>query len=347
MTEVTEWERSAAGSVDRLVTADLRETGSHNQPDLLYDLYRAAREEEGEPLTLAAARALRERIDPGDTVLLVTGAGAPPWLPYGETDGPPGTVGLAHGLARALGARPVLAIEDRSKAPLDAAVRACGLVSVSYETLRERRDAVSVVSQPEGPEEREAFAREAMATYEPDAVIAVEKLGPNRHGEFPQGEHYVNRHAMAAPLFEVAAERDVLTVGVGDRGNEIGFGRIETDVRRIRDHAPEGACDVATDHLVVGGASNWGAYGIEAMLALLTETPEAMHSPADESRMLDHCSAAGAADATSHLSRKTVDGTSEATQRGIVALLADTVTNRLSTYDKWETRGNEWESEDG
>jgi hypothetical protein len=268
----------------------MRETGSANQPYLLHDLYQAAVKDEGQPLTSTAAQALKRNISPNDNVLIVTGAGVPPWLPYGETDGPPGAIGLAHGLARAIGARPILAIEERSKQPLIGTAQACGLVNVPYDTLKNRNTAVSIISHPEGPEEGESFAENAIEKYDPAAIIAVEKLGTNRNGEYPQGKHYLNKHAFAPPLFDLAKDNDILTVGVGDRGNEIGFGKIEKEVRNIREADPEMACDIATDYLVVGGASNWGAYGIEAMLALLTDTPEAMHAPKDEIRMLEYCS---------------------------------------------------------
>ena len=60
------------------------------------------------------------------------------------------------------------------------------------------------------------------------------------------------------------------TIGIGDGGNEIGMGKIshETIVKNI----PNGDlihCRVPTDHLIVAGVSNWGAYALAAGLFVL------------------------------------------------------------------------------
>jgi hypothetical protein len=71
------------------------------------------------------------------------------------------------------------------------------------------------------------------------------------------------------------------------------------------------------------------------MIALLTETPEAMHSPEDERRMLEHNVVAGSNDGVYDRPIMKVDGTSKATQYGIVAMLNDIVDNGLaSRYDR-------------
>jgi hypothetical protein len=76
-------------------------------------------------------------------------------------------------------------------------------------------------------------------------------------------------------LFEAAARKNVITIGIGDGGNEIGMGKIPWDI--IRRNIPGGdkvACRVPTDHLIVAGISNWGAYGLAAgVMALLGAKP--------------------------------------------------------------------------
>lgn len=335
-----QWQVSTGETIDQLVSTDVRLGGMDGFPNLMHDLYRAAREEEGEPLTYAAAKALKREVDFLDNVLIVTGAGMRPWLPHGETDGPPGTVGLAHGLARALRARPVLAVEGRSMEALVAASHGMGLLDVPFEDLEHRYNAVSVVEYPEGRDAADAAAEEFIETYDPSAIVAVERMGSNRHGEMKvheggyEGYDYVEGNAVVGPLFEKAREEGILTIGIGDRGNETGFGKIEEEVRDIYADAGKEdiACAVETDHLITAGTSNWGAYGIEAMLSILTETPEAMHGPDDESRVLDHHSRAGSIDAVSNLARKTVDGTAEKTQRGMVGILQNIVENRLTEH---------------
>jgi hypothetical protein len=77
-------------------------------------------------------------------------------------------------------------------------------------------------------------------------------------------------------LFERAKEwdRGLVTLGVGDGGNEIGMGKVPWDV--IRRNVPGGgrtACRVAVDRLIVAGVSNWGAYGLAAGVRLLRGAP--------------------------------------------------------------------------
>src|SRR5437879_6225918 len=55
----------------------------------------------GRPLTLLAAERLRGVVKAGDSVILATGAGGPPWMPAGETDGPVGVAARFSGRHRA------------------------------------------------------------------------------------------------------------------------------------------------------------------------------------------------------------------------------------------------------
>ncbi len=75
-------------------------------------------------------------------------------------------------------------------------------------------------------------------------------------------------------LFRLAQKvhANTRTIGIGDGGNEIGMGKIphETIVKNI----PNGDlihCRVPTDHLIVAGVSNWGAYALAAGLFVLLD----------------------------------------------------------------------------
>ncbi len=79
-------------------------------------------------------------------------------------------------------------------------------------------------------------------------------------------------------LFEGASrlEPPVKTIGIGDGGNEIGMGKIAWDtIRRNIKQGGRIACRLATDHLIVAGVSNWGAYGLAAGARLLRQAPPA------------------------------------------------------------------------
>jgi hypothetical protein len=80
------------------------------------------------------------------------------------------------------------------------------------------------------------------------------------------------------------------TIGIGDGGNEIGMGKIphETIVKNI----PNGDlihCRVPTDHLIVAGVSNWGAYALAAGLYVLRDVkpPADLFDPVREREILE------------------------------------------------------------
>ena len=80
------------------------------------------------------------------------------------------------------------------------------------------------------------------------------------------------------------------TIGIGDGGNEIGMGKIphETIVKNI----PNGDlihCRVPTDHLIVAGVSNWGAYALAAGVYVLrgVKAPPDLFDPDRERAILE------------------------------------------------------------
>lgn len=334
----------AADSIDKVTTPEIRVQSENLPSGVIDEMYQAARTAMGQPLSLSAAQALQETVDDGDTVMIATGAGSIPWMPKGETDGPLGAVGLANGLSLALGARPVLLTEERHIPPLKAAAHACGLNNVPYDQLTQRKNAVTIESYPETRMEAEKAAEHILEEKNPTTVVAIEKLGPNDEGVIHSitGQERPEGYARVDALFDRAHEREILTVGIGDGGNEIGFGAIQDTVQEIQPYGAECVCPcgggvatrVEADHVVVGGTSNWGAYGVEAMLGLLTETPEALHSADDETRMLEHSILKGAGDGLHGRPMVMVDGTTEATNRGIVAILNNIVNNRLTSIDR-------------
>jgi len=236
-------EKNTGRNVDKLISTEIRLKG--NLPDNVVDqLYTAALEEEGKPLTFASARSLSNQVEEGDTVIVATGAGGPPWLPKGETDGPLGAVGLAHALAISLGARPIITAEERSVPSIVSASRACGLNAVPVDQLRERRNSVTVTSYPVDEAEGVEAAGRFLGEYDPTALIAVEKGAPNAEGVYHStlGSDVTSWRAKIAPLFDQGAEAGLLSIGIGDNGNEIGFGRIESDVRTITEYGDVCQC---------------------------------------------------------------------------------------------------------
>jgi len=112
----------------------------------------------------------------------------------------------------------------------------------------------------------------------------------------------------------------VITIGVGDGGNEIGMGNVRARFARGGALAARIASVVRVDHLVVAGVSNWGAYGIVANLARFAARP-LLHTADDERRLVAACVKAGACDGVTRRPEATVDGLPLDTHAALIELL--------------------------
>jgi hypothetical protein len=172
--------------------------------------------------------------------------------PCGETDGPLGALFLARALTP-LGIRVALAADPFCLRALEAGVEAAGL-----------GPRVPIIDLTRG------------WIFPSSHLVALERGGPGRDDRCysMRGRDISTYTAPAHRLFENAAKPPRLTtIGVGDGGNEIGMGKIPREL--IARNVPNGgliACRIPTDHLIVCGVSNWGAYALAAGVALLRGT---------------------------------------------------------------------------
>jgi hypothetical protein len=130
-------------------------------------------------------------------------------------------------------------------------------------------------------------------------------------------------------LFLEAQKRGILTIGVGDLGNEMGMGCVQEEVKT---GVPNGAtclcgcgggiaCNISADVGLICNISNWGAYGICACLAALAGEEEVLHDGKLEKRMINACVDAGALDPVSGMLIPRVDGESDTINACIVEML--------------------------
>jgi hypothetical protein len=324
-------------NADRLCSLELRPGGPFH--GVVHPLYRAAREELGEPLSLAAARRIAEAVSPGDFVLLATGAGSKLHLPQGETDGPLGAIALARVIKDGLGATPIILTEADYVENVVATALGNGLRVRPREEAREIVASIAVEAFPVEDDAARVAASQLFEQATPTAVIAVEKIGPNAAGvsHSATGLPVDDGRARIEFVVREANQRGVLTVGVGDNGNEIGFGRIHAAVQEIKEYGrvcqcPCGAGLAAidrTDVMVVAGTSNWGAYAIEACLAAVIDRPDLIHGADAEEAMLRANVQAGGLDGTSGRAELTVDGTSLEVQQALNSLFRAVVQHGL------------------
>jgi len=285
----------------------------------------------------AAARAARA-LHGARRVLIVTGFTVEPAMP--ETDGPPGAAVLGRALRR-LGAR-VRYVTDTTNVPL---------VEAALKTLEEPSDVIVYPREADG-------ARRLLAAERPTHLVAIERPGRNRVGDYlnmrgesvatwnaPIDELFivagsvstaltagglktvrsgfgsaVNPHGKVRPARRRATALRPVTLGIGDGGNEIGMGKVRARLARLGTLRARITTVVPVDHLVVAGVSNWGGYGITAALGRLTGL-DLLHTPEIERRLIEACVAAGACDGVTRRREPTVDSLASDTHAAVVDLL--------------------------
>ena len=325
-------------AIDRLVTVEMRLSAYSR--GVIEHLYGAARERQGGgPLSLLAARTLTGSVGRGDAVFVATGAGVADFLPDGETDGPPGAVALANALSLGLGAVPLLLTEAPYADNLARTALAGGLGTRTPEVAR-RVPGTAAVLPLASDGSAEEQAADYLERYRPAAVIAVEKIGPNSIGvaHTATGKPAGDGRARFETVLERAREGGIPTIGIGDNGNEFGFGLIEDAVRRHKPYGDRCQCpcgaglatSVVTDVLVPANTSNWGAYGVAAALAALLGRPEVFHDEETERRTIEACVEAGAVDGSTGRHVPKVDGSPLKAQIAVVTLLRTIVVNGLA-----------------
>jgi hypothetical protein len=247
-----------------------------------------------------AARALRR----AKRVVLTTGFSVGPGMP--ETDGPPGTASLGRAL-RSLGADVTYITDAAALPPLQAALGALG-EPTSIVTFHTAGDAALT-------------ARRLLAEHAPTHLISVERPGRTGTGDYlnMRGESVREWNAPLDALF-LEASRRVITVGVGDGGNEIGMGALRARLARAGPRLQKVASVVSARYPVVAGVSNWGAYGIVVELSRLARRP-LLHTGDEERRMIEACVKAGAVDGITRKHEATVDALPVEAHVGMVELL--------------------------
>jgi hypothetical protein len=172
------------------------------------------------------------------TVLIATGF---PVTGTFETDGPVGAIALYRALDM-LGAHPVLACGPPLAPTLAGDYALLELTAGDLEDARTE-------------------AHEQLARLQPQAIIAIERPGLAADGRYynMRGDDISERCYCFDPFMELA---QCPTIAIGDGGNEIGMGNIAHALGDLDINISVTRCD----ELLVADVSNWGAYGLLALL---------------------------------------------------------------------------------
>jgi hypothetical protein len=330
-----------AENIDRLVSLDIAGR------EFINIMYPPTRERHGRPLCLLAAEKLKDTVRHGDIVLIASGMLVYP-LELAETDGPLGGAALARALQIGLGAKPII-VTDHAAVEMNKAVcRGASLNVTDLEKLMATERTISVIGFPISEEKAKREAESLFQDLSPKAILAVECRGRNEKGVYhalPKGRNMNHIAAKIACLYDKAQEIGALTIGIGDGGNEIGWGIVNDVIKEKIPYGDTCSCgcgggfgDTTTvDVLVAASVSNWGAYGIIACLSMILNNPDVLHDIKTESRMLRMCIDAGGINGPSFLPEPKVDGLSEETDLAFLTLLAE-MTKSEFMYPEFATR---------
>jgi len=326
-----------AESIDRLITVDIP------LRSVIGILYRAAREKISIPLTLAAAQALANSIKAKDIVFIATGWPDRPEvsLQIGETDGPLGAALLSRALHQAFNIVPFIFIEQELVPAMKKITQAAGfkvlppIEAIKAVDLKAPLHSASVLSFPTDIDGAVRSSLELIQKYKPSAVICIEKAGMNTKGYIHsvRGDEKTKYVAKIDFLVREAKKSGIITIGIGDGGNEIGMGIIREKIRKLLPFGSKCSCPCGegivsatrTDFLVTATVSNWGAYGIAACLAMLLGRPEVFHNSDIECRVLQRCADAGLIDGISGYVGESVDSLPKKIHIAIVDILNEMI----------------------
>jgi len=297
--------------LDRLTTMDLKGRGA---VDILY---REARRQAGQSLTMRAAQEIRNRVSEGSVAILCTGFPVRPWISdtIGETDGPPGVAALARAISTGLRGVPLITTPPGMRDQVIAALRGGGVLVLDPDAARRAASgsrptcAAAVIDFPTDAHEAAAAAERLMTMYQPSLVAALEHPGANRMGVYHSsvGVDISAGSAKVEALFLLAAARNTLTMSFIDMPNEIGAAHIAAVAETASPFAHQCTCPCNggtlgasnVDVLVVGATVNWAAYATVAALGVLLNDTSILVTQEHDRRSIEAVQWAGSLEGVS------------------------------------------------
>ncbi|MEC4813446.1 MAG: DUF4392 domain-containing protein [Scytonema sp. PMC 1069.18] len=211
---------------------------------------------------LGAALSIAEH--PSPHVAIITGFFIPDGNPPApETDGITGCAMLAAALIQVN--IPVRIVTDSL---------CCHAVEIALEAAGVPSDVPFDVIHVDNTQQNQQSVFALLNLWETSAipvshVISIERAGPGYDGivRNMRGQDITD---YTAPMHLLLSSPKIISIGIGDGGNELGMGKIPRDIvsQSVR-YGEKIACAVSCDYLIVCGVSNWGVTGLLAALCLL------------------------------------------------------------------------------
>lgn len=223
-------------------------------------------------------RAAQTLFDAKGVVLIGTGF---PVTDTFETDGPLGAIALYKTLEK-IGSTPYIVCG----APLSQA-------------LKNDYRVIDIQLGKHDKQDQEAQA--VLDELQPKVVFSIERPGQAEDGHYynMRGENISARSACFDSFMNQAT---CPTIAIGDGGNEIGMGNITEALKSLDIVAATTKCD----ELLVADVSNWGAYGLIAMIGRLANAD--LLADINPLEILRYLSSLGSVDGVTRLNQLTEDG---------------------------------------
>ncbi|XP_019849312.1 PREDICTED: UPF0317 protein C14orf159, mitochondrial-like [Amphimedon queenslandica] len=176
-----------------------------------------------------------------------------------ETDGPPGAFSLVQAL-QTLSKKVAIISEKRN----EELVKKCSDFLMSSGALKSPLDFISC----------EEILQSELLDF--DVLLSIE-----RSGKAQDGCNYTCKGRDITKLLDPIDElfkreqksNRLITISIGDRGNELGLGRVRDKVNKYMNGGPQYGCDISSDYVILSGVSNWGGYALSSGLYLLANCP--------------------------------------------------------------------------
>lgn len=299
--ELTAW--NVGENLDQIMNLDPRGYG------VCRILYEGSREYTGKPLTINGAEGLIKNVKEKNLVYIITGFVLTPFM-QPETDGAIGAVLLARALVRAVGAKPVIVCPKEAKEAIADCAETAGLHCFDrLDEVMKQDSALGIIAFTKKKEEAQAQAGDMLKCHGlPAAVIAIEAPGANEKGEYHNatGLNVTALEAKSDVLFHMLCKQGVMSLAIGDLGNEMGMGTIGTHIRKKIPYTDRKECRCGceggilasseAEHIITATTSDWGCYGLIGALAYLKKDMDIMQTIELEEKIIETACESGLID---------------------------------------------------
>lgn len=311
----------------------------------------ALEKNDGQPLILIAAEKILATVKPKDKVFLTTGwIDQPVAAPdFAETDGPAGTLVLARALRQTCKACVILFTDEQLVPGMKYLAQMAGFHCVEPDVLENSIElnklmTMSILPFPKEHEAAKVLAKTMVERYQPTCLIAAERGGLNEAGKIHNmmGRDTGDSQAKVDYLFQEAYKKGILTIGIGDGGNEIGMANIREGIKASLEYGDKCQCacglgiapSTPVSLLVTATVSNWGCYGLTSMLAALRLNRNYLHTAQREELLMLTAMQAGFHDAIYGSIGMSVDNFPLQVHCSIIGLLNEAVEKYIISHEQ-------------